>query len=53
KILAVTCDNASNNTVMIDELSTALPNFGGKASHTRCFLHTVNLVAKSLLHEFE
>ncbi|KAG2060744.1 hypothetical protein BDR06DRAFT_837354, partial [Suillus hirtellus] len=51
-ILAV-CDNASNNTVMIDELSTALPDFGGKASHTWCFLHTINLVAKSLLHEFE
>ncbi|KAG2756745.1 hypothetical protein P692DRAFT_20714526, partial [Suillus brevipes Sb2] len=49
KVLAVTCDNASNNTVMIEELHETLPDFGGTASHTRCFLHTVNLVAKSLL----
>lgn len=52
-MLSVTCDNASNNNVMVDELADLLPNFGGRASHTRCFLHTVNLIAKSLLREFD
>jgi len=38
---------------MIDKLRIDLPKFGGRATHTRCFLHTVNLVAKSLIREFE
>jgi hypothetical protein len=38
---------------MIDELAVELPNYGGRAGHTRCFLHTVNLVAKSVLREFD
>lgn len=52
-MLSITCDNASNNNVMVDKLEDLLPNFGGTASHTRCFLHTVNLIAKSLLREFD
>lgn len=52
QILSVTCDNASNNDAMIRELSVKVPAFGGSATHTRCFLHTVNLVAKSLIREF-
>ncbi|KAG2109988.1 uncharacterized protein F5147DRAFT_772829 [Suillus discolor] len=38
---------------MVDNLAEALPSFPGKANHTRCFLHTINLVAKSLLKEFD
>lgn len=38
---------------MLDELEANLPDFGGTAAHTRCFLHTVNLVAKSLIKEFD
>jgi hypothetical protein len=38
---------------MIDELQDMLPEFGGRASHTRCFLHTTNLVAKALLRQFD
>jgi hypothetical protein len=38
---------------MVDKLEDLLPDFGGRASHTRCFLHTVNLIAKSLLREFD
>ncbi|KAG2337342.1 hypothetical protein BDR05DRAFT_895412, partial [Suillus weaverae] len=49
KILAIICDNTSNNTVMIKELNKTLPDFGRTASHTRCFLHMVDLIAKSLL----
>jgi hypothetical protein len=52
-MLSITCDNASNNNVMVDKLEDLLPDFGGTASHTRCFLHTVNLIAKSLLREFD
>ena len=37
---------------MIRELSELVPTFGGAASQTRCFLHVVNLVAKSLICQF-
>ncbi|KAG2098242.1 uncharacterized protein F5147DRAFT_530360, partial [Suillus discolor] len=53
QILSVTCDNALNNNVMVDELEQLVPEFAGEASHTWCFLHTVNLVAKSLIWEFD
>ncbi|KAG1760963.1 hypothetical protein EDD22DRAFT_764634, partial [Suillus occidentalis] len=53
QILCVTCDNASNNTVMLDKLEVNLPDFSGTAAHMRCFLHTVNLVAKLLIKEFD
>jgi hypothetical protein len=49
----ITSDNASNNNVMVGGLEDLLPDFGGAASHTQCFLHTVNLIAKSLLREFD
>ncbi|KAG1872023.1 hypothetical protein C8R48DRAFT_595815, partial [Suillus tomentosus] len=52
-LLSITCDNVSNNNVMIDDLEALVPIFGGSMSHTRCFLHMVNLVAKSLIHEFD
>jgi hypothetical protein len=38
---------------MIDHLKSGLPEFGGRAGHTRCFLHTTNLIAKSLIREFD
>jgi hypothetical protein len=49
----VTCDNASNNDAMIEALSNIIPAFAGPASQTRCFLHIVNLIAKSLLRQFD
>ncbi|KAJ8585005.1 hypothetical protein M405DRAFT_691539, partial [Rhizopogon salebrosus TDB-379] len=52
QILSVTCDNASSNDAMVRELSDKVPAFRGAMTHTRCFLHTVNLVAKSLIREF-
>lgn len=38
---------------MVNELSRLAPTFAGPASQTRCFLHIVNLIAKSLLHQFD
>ncbi|KAG2112006.1 uncharacterized protein F5147DRAFT_557772, partial [Suillus discolor] len=49
----VACDNASNNNKMIDKLAMELLNYGGRAGHTQCFLHTVNLVANSILCKFD
>ena len=46
-------DNAANNIVMIDELAELVPGFGGSDGHTRCFLHMINVVAKSPLCLFE
>ena len=37
---------------MINELSKLLDNFPGAANHTRCFTHTLNLVSKSILKQF-
>jgi len=38
---------------MIEELGSILDAFPGAANQTRCFLHILNLVAKSVLHQFE
>lgn len=38
---------------MIKELEKHLPDFPGQANQTRCFAHTINLVAKSLLRQFD
>ena len=53
QILSVTCDNASNNDTMVEHLSTLVENFPGAANQTRCFNHILNLVAKSILRQFE
>ena len=53
QILSITCDNASVNDAMIDEISRILPNFGGKETHIRCFLHVLNLVAKAIIKMFD
>jgi hypothetical protein len=52
QILSITCDNASCNNVMITELAKILPSFS-EVGHTRCFLHIVNLVAKSIIKQFD
>ena len=48
----MTCDNASNNDAMIDELEDLLPGFS-KVNHTRCFLHVNNLVGRTLVRQFD
>ena len=49
----MTCDNASNNDIMMDELANLLFNFPGPANQTRCFLHVLNLVVKNILQQFD
>ena len=53
KILSITCDNASVNDVMIEELPKLVPNYVGKESHVRCFLHILNLVVKTVIKLFD
>ncbi|OJT15390.1 Zinc finger BED domain-containing protein RICESLEEPER 3 [Trametes pubescens] len=53
KILGVTCDNASNNDTMLAKMMDLLPNFSGELARVRCFAHVLNLVAKSLISEFD
>jgi hypothetical protein len=53
QILGVTADNASNNDTMIEHLATLIESFLGAANQTWCFTHILNLVAKSVLHQFE
>jgi len=47
------CDNVSNNDAMINDLVRRVAMFGKEASHTHCFLHVVNLVAKSMIRQFD
>jgi hypothetical protein len=53
QILSITCDNASNNDTMIGELANLLDDFPGAANQTRCFTHILNLVVKSVIHQFD
>ena len=53
QILGVTADNASNNDKMIERLAELIDGFPGTANQTRCFTHILNLVAKSVLRQFE
>ena len=53
QILSITCDNASNNDAMIDELGEIIPTFPGEPNRTRCFAHIINLVAKSVIKQFD
>ena len=50
--MSITCDNASNNDVMVNELETLLPSFS-TVNHTRCFLDVNNLVARTLVKQFD
>ena len=38
---------------MIEHLATLVEEFPGAANQTRCFAHILNLVAKSILRQFE
>ena len=38
---------------MVEHLSTLVENFLGAANQTQCFTHILNLVVKSILHQFE
>ena len=53
QILSITADNALNNNKMIEHLATLIESFPGAANQTWCFMHILNLVAKSILRQFE
>jgi hypothetical protein len=53
QILSITCNNASNNDKMIDKLEEILTKFGGSASQTCCFAHIINLIAKTIISQFD
>ena len=38
---------------MVEHLATLIEHFPGAANQTRCFTHILNLVAKSILHQFD
>ncbi|KAI1787695.1 hypothetical protein LXA43DRAFT_1064176 [Ganoderma leucocontextum] len=46
KVLAVMCDNTSNNAKMLKEMSKLAPEFRGPDAHVQCFGHVINLVVK-------
>ena len=52
-MLSVTCDNASCNDKMVEELVKRVTELPGQANCTCCFAHIINLVAKSLLKQFD
>jgi hypothetical protein len=53
QILGVTADNASNNDKMIEHLAVIIDTFPGAPNQTQCFAHILNLVAKTVFHQFE
>jgi hypothetical protein len=53
KLLGITCDNAKVNDSMLDELAELVLGFPGKPNQTRCFLHILNLVAKTIIKQFD
>jgi hypothetical protein len=46
QVLALVCDNASNNDTMVEELQVLVPSFRGQTTHVQCFAHILNLVVK-------
>jgi hypothetical protein len=38
---------------MVESLEGLINDFPGTANQTRCFLHTLNLVVKSILKQFD
>ena len=53
QILSITCDNASPNDTMVIELARILKAFPGATNRTRCFAHILNLVARSIIRQFD
>jgi hypothetical protein len=53
QILSITCDNASNNDTMIEELTNLLDDFPGPPNQMWCFTHILNLVVKSIICQFD
>jgi hypothetical protein len=52
-MLSLTADNVSSNDTLTTELAKRVESFSGTVGRTRCFLHIVNLVAKSIIKQFD
>ncbi|EJD48352.1 hATC-domain-containing protein [Auricularia subglabra TFB-10046 SS5] len=50
--MAITLDNASNNTAMVRSLQRTLPDFEGEDVHGNCIAHILNLIAKAITAPF-
>jgi hypothetical protein len=48
----MTADNATNMDTLSEHLAHQVPSYS-TVNRTRCFLHILNLVAKSLLRQFD
>src|ERR1700731_1696433 len=53
QLLSITCDNATVNDSMIDELVGMTPDFPERANQTCCFLHILNLIVKTVIKQFD
>ncbi|KAF9505621.1 hypothetical protein BS47DRAFT_1278114, partial [Hydnum rufescens UP504] len=52
QILGITCDNASNNDTMCDEMAKSANSFDS-STRVRCFAHIINLTAHTLTAQFD
>ncbi|KAE9399722.1 hypothetical protein BT96DRAFT_766233, partial [Gymnopus androsaceus JB14] len=52
-VISITCDNATSNNSIVAELAFDLLSFEEERDWTHCFMHIINLVAKSLLKMFD
>ncbi|RXW14793.1 hypothetical protein EST38_g11056 [Candolleomyces aberdarensis] len=52
KLLSVTCNNASSNDTMINEIAKLILSYPGAVNRVRCLAHVVNLVVKIILWQF-
>ncbi|GBC28488.2 ribonuclease H-like protein [Rhizophagus irregularis DAOM 181602=DAOM 197198] len=57
KILAITADNAANNTTLLKELENVCGrneiNFNHKRNHVRCLAHIINLTSQEILRHIK
>jgi hypothetical protein len=51
--LSITCNNATNNDKMIDDLAGRLIDFPGAPNRMHCFTHILNLMIKSIMNQFD
>ena len=52
-MLGVTCDNASANERMVENLAKLVVDFLRDTNRAQCLAHIVNLVVKIILRQFD
>ena len=50
---SIGCDSVALNDVMVEELKKLVEGFCGEAAWVHCFSHVINLVAKSVIKQFD